>query len=778
MNNNVTEESDIISNFDSEIEQTIVLYETSPAKGLCHGFQKDAIQNGWGHRLNKKGENWKMLIKYLKNEHGEFVIVEDCGNTGLIGKNYSRNELSEMMANKVKLGPEEKLARFSTLYNSGGNVDSAGLFGRGKWMYQTVSKNYEIYFDSLTSEGKYISNHRTGSKIIYPSCEGDDAKLLIKEKTGLDEKTTTGTRVIICNPKKEVVDYILSKKILDDTNETWWRIFEKYNAIIEVYNNDELLGVGEVPEIYKKYYGNEKYCIEYPKFDVTPGYRVKRIKLFYTEEDEEIPEDLGNISYYRNDMKIGDIYSIDSLPVDEKYRKRLGGFVELEQEWEKEMENNENLTHYGPKLPRLTSFQNIKKATKSHLEEFLIAKGLKKKETRVDPDKNLKELAYDLTDFLKDCDIKIDWDALKSTKNTKPLSVECKKSYPNEGKRTVEFDQEMKFKYVIDKLVADKEFEVKILLYSEDGNISEYLTQSITIDGNKYESEEIIIPYSAFYEETRNVVKVSVVSKTNVNSKNSCTFPVYAGIDEIVDKSDIEFKIKNIIFPDDKSRTVLFNQDIKDIVVSITNNTNKDIIVSVSGFVQDVYDRNNTIEEIYRNNALELNSGCNLDVEVGDIHFGEKYMSRKGPMKIKFKLAHISGLDLEKGEIISEFGITILYEEEQKDETINPFITGTYHGDKYEKSKLELKNGTYFLDFNLDYIFYRDIPEDNNEFLYKLYFAEDMIKAIIQIKLQNEDYSIINCDKDTVEELLEWEIYERASNATIKYLGQYFEVRG
>ena len=769
---------DIIQNFDSEIQQTILLYEEAPGKGLCHGFQKDAIQNGWGHRLNKKGQNWKMIIKYLKNDHGEFIIVEDCGNTGLIGKNYTQEELQTIMDKKIKLNATEKLARFSTLYNSGGNIDSAGLFGRGKLMYQTVSNNYEFYFDSLTSEGKYVSNHRIGRKIKYPSFEGEEAKRVIYNSTGLSEKETTGTRIIICNPKREVVDYILSKRIIEDINETWWRIFEKYNAIIEIYDNEKLLGTGQVPAIYKKYYSDDKYSKQYPMFEVASGYRAKRIEIFYTDDDNELPENLGNISYYRNDMKIGDVYSIGELPVDEKYRRRLSGYIEVDEEWEKELESNEKLNHYGPVAPRKINFQLMKKTIKDHLDDFMISKGLKKKESRTDPDKNLKELAYDLTDFLKDCDIKIDWDALKSVKNVKPLTVECNKCYPNEGKRTVEINQEMKFTYRITKLVSDSEFNVKVLLYSEDGDIKEISNQTILINGNQFESNEIVIPYSDFYDSKRNVVKVVVVSKTNHDANNSCTFPVFAGIDEIVSESDIEFRIKNIVFPDDKSRTVLFDQYIKDIILSVINHTNKDIYVAVSGFVQDIYDRNNTIEEIYRDNLLELKSGDNINIEVGSIHFGEKYLNRKGPMKLKFKLAHVNGLDMEKGEIISEFGVTILYEEDQKDETINPFNIGTYHGEKYEKSRLVNKNGSYDLDFNLDYVFYKDIPEDNNELLYKLYFAEDMLKAIVQIKLQNHDYSIINCDETTAEELLPWEISERVDEATTKYLGQYFEVRG
>ena len=40
-------------NWSNFLEQLIRDYETQPAKGLAHGLQKDAIQNGWGARDGK-----------------------------------------------------------------------------------------------------------------------------------------------------------------------------------------------------------------------------------------------------------------------------------------------------------------------------------------------------------------------------------------------------------------------------------------------------------------------------------------------------------------------------------------------------------------------------------------------------------------------------------------------------------------------------------------------------------------------------------------------------
>lgn len=41
-------------NWSSFLEQVRRDYETPPAKGVAHGLQKDAIQNGWGARSQKK----------------------------------------------------------------------------------------------------------------------------------------------------------------------------------------------------------------------------------------------------------------------------------------------------------------------------------------------------------------------------------------------------------------------------------------------------------------------------------------------------------------------------------------------------------------------------------------------------------------------------------------------------------------------------------------------------------------------------------------------------
>ncbi len=769
-------------NFRSLIEQVIIGYDSEPAKGLVHGFQKDVIQNGWGHRISKNGENWKMIIKYLENDKGKFLVVEDCGSTGLIGHNYSIEELNIMMENNQSLPPEEKLARFSSLYNSGGNTDSPGLYGRGKLMYQAVSNVYKCYFDSLTINGNYVANYiDLRQQMLDKANEGNKARDYIKYNTGLTEKTTTGTRIIICDPKSEIVEAILNGKILDYINETWWRIFEKYNADVEVYYNDTLIGYGSVPSIYEKYYHDNNFSYVTGPISFKPGYRVKKIGFFYTEENDELDSDLGNISFYRKDMKIGNIFSLNELSVDEKYKQRISGFVEFDKDWEIELETNETLEHYGVRNRRENSFQYIKKIVGIYLDEFAIMKGLKAREKRNDPDAKLKDLARDLTDFLKDCNINLDWNSVKSKKNINPIQLSLIKNYPNSGLRTLEYDQEMKFQYKVKRMnIPDTNFKIYISIFSSKNEKRDLLVDDICVNSNQYISNQITIPFNEFYINDRNLVRVEIRS-LDEKIHDVSTFPVFVNIDEEIEEDDIVFKLQSINFPDENSRTVRNQQRIENISLIIKNNTNKNIVLSISGFTQDVNDRNNTIEKIYSNNNISVQAGGNSLIHADDILFGEKYINRKGPIKIRYKLSHISGFDeLEKGKVLSEIGVTILYEVDQIDETINLFDISTFDGNnKYIKSELaESNNGMgYALKFNSNYILYSLITSDENEMSYKLYYIEEMLKAIISIKMRQNDYTILESPYNDIDECTPNELDLLIKKCTDKYIAQYFEKR-
>lgn len=775
-----------VTNFRAFIQRTVRDYSTQPACGLIHGFQKDAIQNGWGHRTSNT--NWKMVFRYVENDYGKFFIVEDIGNTGLIGKNYNTDEIEDLQS-QGKLGANEKLARFSSLYNSGGNEQGAGLYGLGKVMYQAVSEDYLEYFDSNTTEGKYVANYVDVDDTNFVAYEGQEAINFIKSKTGLDKKETKGTRIIIVNPIDELISALRSGELINDINETWWRIIQKYNATIELYEGDNLLYTADVPDVYKKYYSDDEHSYIWHNLNIEPGYRIKNFGFFYTDEDDELnlplyslDEEnhlLGNISYYRKNMKIGNIVELDSLNLDPKYKNKISGFLEVDSEWEEKLENNEDTTHYKVANKNKKEFQKMKQALNRYLVEFLEMKGLKKKTKYVDPNKNLKELANDLTDFLKDCNLDLDLSTSQNQGGIKPLQVKCDKEYPNPDLRTLEFGQTMKFEYTILKNVIDSNFTVDIIFTDENGNDKTYSSEDIIINSNEFKSETIEIPYNAFFDKNRNLVKVLVTSKDNIKTKCSCTFPVFVGKDEKSDPEDIIFKLNNIVLPNPETKRINYNEKIDKIELKIVNNLNKNLVFGVSGFIQDINDRNNTIDIIYRNNEINLEKNEETIITINDVIFGDKFLNKKGPMKIKFKLSHIEGLEMHKGEELKEVFITVLYEDDLPNDSANLFDINTHDlNDKKIKSKLEHNGDMYNLIFNTDYIMYKYVPEDKNDPFYKEYYLGEMLKTLLLIKFQNGDYSFIGCDEESIKALSVDELTVRINGFVDSYMSQYFEMRG
>src|SRR5574344_1321471 len=152
------------TNVPKAVEDIIKGYQKRPAKGLVHGFQKDSIQNSWGARLTKKGKDWRFEIRYVENEKGKFLVAEDFGSVGLTGKNYTQDEIAVIS----DFNENDRLARFSSMNNSGGVTTGAGNFGRGKRMYQAVSSEYKYFFDSQTVENNYYANVVTGQDKTLP----------------------------------------------------------------------------------------------------------------------------------------------------------------------------------------------------------------------------------------------------------------------------------------------------------------------------------------------------------------------------------------------------------------------------------------------------------------------------------------------------------------------------------------------------------------------------------------------------------------------------------
>ena len=193
----------IPQNYRNNVDWILGAY-TDAGVTFPNGFQKDAIQNAVGARPTKNWKNWRCDISLIENDRGRYVVVEDSGTVGLTGNNTPAEQINELMAEGKVLPPEERLSRFTSMFNSGGNTTGGGLFGAGKSVYSVASKTYTYYYDSLRKDGMYVSNVNKGGQVNSIAYEGSEAKKYIKENTGLDEKKTVGTRIIIEKPKDEL----------------------------------------------------------------------------------------------------------------------------------------------------------------------------------------------------------------------------------------------------------------------------------------------------------------------------------------------------------------------------------------------------------------------------------------------------------------------------------------------------------------------------------------------------------------------------------------------
>ena len=194
-----------------------------------------------------------------------------------------------MMRNGEMIPAEERLSRFTSMFNSGGNTTGGGLFGAGKSVYSVASQSYTYYYDSLREDGLYVANVNKSGQVNSTAYEGEKAKKYIFENTGLPEKKTVGTRIIIESPKEELVNSIINGDIIPFIQESWWIIIQRLtgNAAITV-NGTKV----NVPEDIK--FASHLFELQNPEIYI-PGYKVKHFGLYIFDEGSNR---WNGISYY------------------------------------------------------------------------------------------------------------------------------------------------------------------------------------------------------------------------------------------------------------------------------------------------------------------------------------------------------------------------------------------------------------------------------------------------------------------------------------------------
>ena len=421
---------------------------------LPEGFQKDAIQNAVGARKYDRWDNWTCDIYLVQNEKGTFLVVEDSGTVGLTGDNMSMDEIRGYADRDENLDPEQRLARFSSMNNSGGNKTGGGLYGVGKIVYSVSSSRYCYYFDSLREDGKYVANANDAGQIYERAFEGEEAKQFIQDATGLTEKTTAGTRVIIVDPKQEIVDSINSGEMISYIQESWWLIIKRLgtNSSIKLNHNSVMVPDGIIPE---------KHCYNMSSpTTYKPGYRVKKLGIYLFEDGDNI---WNGISYYRKGMKIGEI-ELDDIP--EKARGKFWGYVEVDEQWEEELASIEDKVHFGVSKGKKRSniYQYLKIFCATRFRELLIEWGyIKDQENQ---NKKIKEDLDKIAEELQDIFDELGFEDLGKGGKKPDFDVRWNNiKYPVPNSESVTTGDVISFSMRINSsYLTDKKFEYSLLV--------------------------------------------------------------------------------------------------------------------------------------------------------------------------------------------------------------------------------------------------------------------------------------------------------------------------
>lgn len=408
----------------AQIDQVGREYSSDPAKGLAHGVQKDAIQNGFGARAEVREveacRTWSMTFELKQIAGRDALVFWDEGTLGLTGDILDPDEIRRRFAEGT-LDANQRLGRFLARFVSGGNV-GAGSFGRGKLVFHAASTTTNILVDSLrATDNVYVALDRKveGGTLLQPKLPfiDEEAKAFIAERTHgvLAPLKKPGTRIAILDVKPEIVEAfqqsfsetpsVYSASFAHMIEETWWEIVHRFDADIFLKQADKLLRVklhDPIKTICEAEDNQEGVRVfSKPNITITAGgrsYRIKEIRLVVLPGN--VDDEFRDVWIQRKRMKIGNISR--GLDPHARIAKRLAGYVILEPALEDLVEQYEGTTHYGFDL-RGNGVKQIRETVRAELRDLERRLGLapatedaEARRRLLDSMKELNELASEL----------------------------------------------------------------------------------------------------------------------------------------------------------------------------------------------------------------------------------------------------------------------------------------------------------------------------------------------------------------------------------------------
>ena len=728
----------IPQNYEKNVDWILGAY-TDAGVTFPNGFQKDAIQNAVGARKTNKWKNWKCDISLITNDLGRYVVIEDSGTVGLTGKNIPTKEINKLMREGTVLPAEERLSRFTSMFNSGGNTTGGGLFGAGKSVYSVASKTYTYYYDSLRQDGVYVSNVNNRGQVNSIAYEGSEAKKYIKENTGLDEKKTIGTRIIIEDPKDELIESITSGEIVPLIQESWWLIIERLPAGSAITVNNVPI---TVPDDIKK--TRRAYELQKPE-NYSPGYKIKHFGLYVFEDGGNI---WSGLSYYRKGMKIGEI-DIKDIPKD--VEGKFWGYVEVDELWEDELSDIEDKVHFGVSKGKkhTNTYQNLKNYCNNKFHEKMIQWGFIK--DNKSEDKKLKDKLEAIAEELQDLFDKLEFENLGTGPQKADFEVRWQDiRYPVAETEKVTFGDEIAFSVRITSYYPkDKKFDYKISVVDHENRSVLYQIDAgeITVKSNTAYRKDFIHTVtkknSKQYAENHIVLSVKAIDSGEVKTK---VLPYFFDIDKPNTSGEtVDLTLHKCLFPTQGSRRVNFGEAVRKVCWKIENKRNHTLNYRLNVSIHNASDETcpkivDVLPLIGTIPPFEDQITPYLDEIVFDKDTYEPYLT-DGILELRARLiANEDDPIYEKGDKITSYSSKIYLNRDEKNGKSNSFEPMSVENENNFERSWRKSGNDRAIYVNTGHPAYKnldDYPDIQHDYL-----REQMLKQYILLYMDEGKYDI------------------------------------
>jgi len=507
-----------VVNREKDIEAVADGYKTKIGHELwlADGLQKDAVQNSWDARSDKRQhrKDWECEFSLTKIGGKEVLCITDKGTTGLNGtKFYTPAELAEILG-KISNGDQsgEDLACFLNSNWSSKAAEEGGNRGRGKTLFLVASKNKKVFFDSLrSSDNSYVfgelyldSSDKQVKFVLHYDKEAKDAF-----RAEFGEKETPlawhGTRIFILNPDDTVVRAIKGGEFVSFISNSRWETIKKHDAHIFV-NDGRERKQATLPYWYENdIEGATERTVSQEIVREGTHYKTKRLVLRYAP-NLNLPDSVRGIAIQRSGM------TIERIPAEELVKEQgitdIYGWLEMEEGSPLEMEMKARCE--GPEHFDFSWTINPGRYLRSYIQGKIreFAKELKILESEQAKKSKIQKTAEEealklLAPLFKKLKLSGKYKGKKRVKRhnrgqNEPLRLStADMEFPHDNRR-INFGEKISGAYVVpvNELGESIQVLVRVFIVSADGKAEMLQEKEINLqagDGPKIGAEELLI---------------------------------------------------------------------------------------------------------------------------------------------------------------------------------------------------------------------------------------------------------------------------------------------